>query len=66
MDSSQTVYRGYEIQIVGKDTSWSFRAHPQTPELPILPSAVYPPCASHEGALAGAKKRIDRLLTNYP
>lgn len=66
MDPFPTVYRGYDIQIVGKHASWSFRARPQRPESPILSQAVLSFYASREAALTAAKKRVDHLLTNYP
>jgi hypothetical protein len=63
MGNFRTVYRGYAIYIFGESPSWSFRAQPITPELPILAIPVEGSHASWGKALTKAKKQIDRLLS---
>jgi hypothetical protein len=62
MDSIHEVYRGYDVYIVGKDASWSFRAQPQRAELSILSRALFPFYASPKAAFADATRQIDCLL----
>jgi hypothetical protein len=62
MDAIRTVYRGYAICITGMGSSWSFRAEPIKPDLPIL---AYPKSDGHVSwgkALKKAKREIDLLL----
>jgi hypothetical protein len=67
----QVVYRGYLIHLIaeadlwntpGAKAGWSFHATPATPNLPILPQALFRRFNSRDEALARAKKEIDRLL----
>jgi hypothetical protein len=63
MRSVRSVYRGYAIYVSGGDSSWSFRAGPIKPDLPILPRSVFEGHASRGTALRTAKRQIDRLLS---
>jgi len=40
MGNFRTFYRGYAVYISGESPSWSFRAEPIRPELPVLANPV--------------------------
>ena len=50
------------IHIFGESPSWSFRAEPTRPELPLLAAPVQDGHDSWGKALTRAKRKIDRLL----
>jgi hypothetical protein len=66
MGAIGTVYRGYAIYITGVGSSWSFRAEPIKPDLPILPHAASDGHGSWGRALRKAKRQIDLLLSVWP
>ena len=62
MGNFRTVYRGYAIQVFGETPTWSFRAEPMRPELPLLAAPLQDGHDSWGKALTRAKKQIYRLL----
>ena len=62
MGNFRTFYRGYALHIFGESPSWSFRAEPTRPELPLLVAPVQDGHDSWGKALTRAKRKIDRLL----
>jgi hypothetical protein len=63
MRTNRTAYRGYGIDVFGKNNHWHFSAQPISLNLPILPHNSFAVFAgSEERALADAKLRIDHLL----
>jgi len=63
MGNFRTIYRGYTIHVFGETPSWSFRAEPTRPELPILGTPVEGGHVSWGKALTRVKREIDRLLS---
>ena len=62
MGNFRTVYRGYAIQVFGETPTWSFRAEPMRPDLPLMAAPLQDGHDSWGKALTRAKKQIDRLL----
>ena len=63
MRANLTNYRGYCIDVFGKDTRWHYSASPRSPDLPILNHNVFALDTESKGlALADARLRIDCLL----
>jgi len=63
MGNFHTVYRGYAVHIFGETPTWSFRAEPMRPELPLLAAPLQDGHDSRGKALTKAKRQIDRLLS---
>jgi hypothetical protein len=60
----RTIYRGYAIHLSGEPLSWSFRAEPIMPDLPIFGRPASDGHASWGKALRKAKRHIDLLLAD--
>ena len=58
-------YRGYRITAERKDHYWCLEVHPTRAEVPIMYQHTFTvPDPTMHGAVAEAKRRIDRLLAN--
>jgi hypothetical protein len=58
-------YRGYEIVTRRQWSQWCVSVYPTRPDLPILSRSTLSTLTSRkEEALAEARKRIDRILSN--
>ena len=64
MHSSQSIYRGYAIYVADLGPSWSFRAEPINPDLPILTRSKFDGHDSQGTALKAAKRQIDQLFAD--
>ena len=63
MGNFRTIYRGYAIHVSGETPTWSFRAEPMGPHLPLPANPVQDGQDSSGNALTSAKRQIDRLLS---
>jgi hypothetical protein len=63
MGNHRSIYRGYAIYIWGAETNLSFRVDRLAPDLPILSNPVSDGHGSWGSALTGAKREIDRVLS---
>jgi hypothetical protein len=59
-------YRGYEIEPRREWSSWCVSIYPTRSDLPILPRSILQSLTPRKDeAVAGAKKRIDHVLSDF-
>ena len=63
--SGHEEYRGYDIALLRQWSQWCARISPKRADLPLVSSSTLRTLAPRKtGALAEARKRIDRMLAS--